>query len=95
MTTTTTVKAELINEFDEPSILVYTDDRTAAVEGARRCFAAEGYDDEADGPLTAGEPRLWRWIPSRWSEYPRLLHAWDAPGRGAFIAVEVRIGGAP
>ncbi len=92
MTTATGVKAEIVDEFDEPSVLAYTTERDAAISAARRCLANEGYDDEADGPLTVGEPRLWRWIPSRWSEYPRMLHPWDAAGRGAFMAIEVRIG---
>lgn len=96
MTTTTTVKAEVVNAEDiNPSVLVYTDDPNVAVAAARRELGDWGIGD-GDTLITDG-PRLWRWIPvgrhsGYYGEYSKMLQPWDKPGRGAFTAIEVRIG---
>lgn len=92
----TAVKCKIVyhdDPFSPPSVLAYTTDRTIALTAARRCYDQHGYDDEADGPLTAGEPRLWRWVPTgphSTSDYSRMLHLASRPGRGVFTAIEVR-----
>lgn len=88
--TVTTVKCEIVDESDEPYVLAYTADKDAALNAARNHFARNHMNVDS---LTAGEPRLWRWIPCDHGDYSRMLHPWDKPGRGAFVAIEVRDGG--
>lgn len=94
-TATPNVRAEVLGtDDDQRSVLVHTTDPAAAIAAARRELADYGYDDGDE--FTAGEPRLWRWIPvGRRSpyhgDYSRRLHPADAPGRGAFVAIKVEV----
>lgn len=78
----------VVDEMDDPSVLVRTVDRARALELARPVF--DGLDMPG-GRLDAGLPRLWRWIPAnrRAGACDRMLHPWHRPGPGAFTAVMV------